>query len=316
MTRVFKDGVMKNADCLEALMEEKENSVAAVFVDPPYGKQTKQDWDVAWKPDFWRKVVQQSFRVMKTGGHMIVFSGGKTIFDIHNNILMGYKSTFKKDPSFYRMVWKHHSLDASRPHKHIPRSQFEDVLVYFHTGQNMKHMLSQGTLNGDDYALNKHVGRTNVLEFYKDNCKRKPQKTVQDFFKVNSRYSTFDYKPEGLMRALICDFSSPGQTIIDVCMRHGITAVAAKLENRKFIGVELDAQSYKRAVSRYEEQFMEMEGAVTTMMDVDERKPLGAKDETAKDEVALSSFWRNVFPSTIPLSNETKSPTMKPGIRQ
>eukprot|EP00966_Prymnesium_polylepis_P154188 3560358-Prymnesium_polylepis.3 len=55
------------------------------------------------------------------------------------------------------------------------------------------------------------------------------------------------------MRALIRDFTSPGHTVVDFCMRHGMTAVAAKLECRKFIGVEIKRDAYKRAVSRYSE---------------------------------------------------------------
>ena len=40
------------------------------------------------------------------------------------------------------------------------------------------------------------------------------------------------------MRDLIQDFTSEGDLIVDFCMRHGITSVAAKLEGRKFIGVK------------------------------------------------------------------------------
>eukprot|EP00966_Prymnesium_polylepis_P302978 6999076-Prymnesium_polylepis.1 len=57
------------------------------------------------------------------------------------------------------------------------------------------------------------------------------------------------------MRALVRDFTSPGHTVVDFCMRHGMTAIAAKLECRKFIGVEIDKDAYKRAVSRYSELF-------------------------------------------------------------
>ena len=56
------------------------------------------------------------------------------------------------------------------------------------------------------------------------------------------------------MRALVRDFTSPGNTVVDFCMRHGMTAVAAKLESRKFV-VELEKDAYKRAVSRYSELF-------------------------------------------------------------
>ena len=40
-----------------------------------------------------------------------------------------------------------------------------------------------------------------VLEFYKDDCRNKPQPTVKKFFESDPNKWTFDYKPESLMRA-------------------------------------------------------------------------------------------------------------------
>lgn len=114
-------------------------------------------------------------------------------------------------------------------------------------------MFNQGTLK-KTYALDQHVGRANVLEFYKDGCRNKPQPTVKKFFDSSPNSWTFDYKAEGLMRALIRDFTSPGHNVVVSCMRYGMRAVAAKLECRKFTGVELEETAYKRAVSRYSEQ--------------------------------------------------------------
>lgn len=252
-TKSFPDCVMINASCLDALKRMEDKSVSAFIIDPPYGAQThgQNVWDIAWTSDFWQQLVKECFRVLVKGGHLIVFASGKTIFDIHAKIALGYKTTLSEDPSFYRMIWKHHSLDSGRVHMHTPRSQFEDILVYFRTGEG-KQMFELGTLK-KTYALDQHVGRTNVLEFYKDDCRNKPQPTVKKFFKEHPNNSTFDYKPEALMRSLIRDFTSPGHTVVDFCMRHGITAVASKLESRKFIGVELEKEAYKRAISRYSE---------------------------------------------------------------
>jgi tRNA1(Val) A37 N6-methylase TrmN6 len=251
----FTDGVMINAHCLDVLKKMKDKSVSAIIIDPPYGAQTHNQnvWDIAWSSELWQEIVKECFRVLVKGGHMVVFASGKTIFDIHMNITSGYQTTFKESPSFYRMIWKHNSLDSGRVHAHTPRSQFEDLLVYYRTGEG-KQMFDQGTLH-KGYALDHHVGRANVLEFYKDDCRNKTQPTVKNFFQSNSDNWTFDYKPEGLMRALIRDFTSPGNIVVDFCMRHGMTAVAAKLESRKFIVVELEKEAYKRAVSRYSELF-------------------------------------------------------------
>jgi hypothetical protein len=49
---------------------------------------------------------------------------GKALFDFHSNIVSGFHHLFTTDPSFYQMIWRHHSLDSARPHKHTPRSQF------------------------------------------------------------------------------------------------------------------------------------------------------------------------------------------------
>ena len=255
VTTSFTDGIMINAHCLDVLKKMKDKTVSAIIIDPPYGAQTHNQnvWDIAWSSELWQEIVKECFRVLVKGGHMVVFASGKTIFDIHMNIASGYQTTFKESPSFYRMIWKHNSLDSGRVHSHTPRSQFEDLIVYFRTGEG-QNMFDQGTLK-KTYGLDQHVGRANVLEFYKDDCRNKPQPTVKKFFKDNLNKWTFDYKPEGLMRALIRDFTSPGHTVVDFCMRHGMTAVAAKLESRKFIVVELEKDAYKRAVSRYSELF-------------------------------------------------------------
>lgn len=85
---------------------------------------------------------------------------------------------------------------------------FEDPLVYFRKGEGKKCLLGQGTLK-KKYALDQRqrmlCGRANVLElvleFYKDDCRNKPQPTVKKFFESDPNKWTFDYKPESLMRA-------------------------------------------------------------------------------------------------------------------
>ena len=87
----FADGDLINADCLDALKGIKDNSVTAILIDPPYGAQTqnKKPWDIAWSAMFWKDITTECFRILVKGGHMVVFSGGKTVFDIHKNIEEG-----------------------------------------------------------------------------------------------------------------------------------------------------------------------------------------------------------------------------------
>ena len=59
-------------------------------------------------------------------------------------------------------------------------------------------MMNEGTLS-KTYAFDEHVGRFNVLEFYKDDCHSKPFKAVQDYYAYHAAQgrhkSTFEYKP-------------------------------------------------------------------------------------------------------------------------
>ena len=75
----FGEGVMINADTLDVLKEMNDDSTTLIISDPPYGAQThnQQDWDVSWSPAFWKDVVTESFRVLKKGGHLVVFASGK-----------------------------------------------------------------------------------------------------------------------------------------------------------------------------------------------------------------------------------------------
>lgn len=250
---------LRNADCKEVLKLTKDRSVALIIVDPPYGGHThnQNDWDVAWSDEEWIEIVREVYRVLVPGGHMIVFSSGKSTLDINMSIVAGYKTLFKKKPSYYPMVWVHHSQDSGRVHQHLPRSQFESMHVYYREGEG-KLMEKAGTF-AKSYAFDQHVGRHNVFHIDKDDCHKKPYPTVQNFFAENKaaskNMSTFDYKPEALIRALIRDYSKPGHLVMDLCMRHGMTAVACKIEMRRCVGIEIDKKAYQLAVSRFNDQF-------------------------------------------------------------
>ena len=55
-------------------------------------------------------------------------------------------------------------------------------------------------------------------------------------------------KPIGLLRWLIRTYSSPGDTVLDHVMGSGTTGIAANLEGRNFIGVEIEKNVFNSAV--------------------------------------------------------------------
>ena len=57
-------------------------------------------------------------------------------------------------------------------------------------------------------------------------------------------------KPVDLLAYLIRTYSNEGDTILDNCMGSGTTAIAAIREKRHFIGFELNAEYYDKALQR------------------------------------------------------------------
>lgn len=57
-------------------------------------------------------------------------------------------------------------------------------------------------------------------------------------------------KPEWLMRAIVRDYSRPGDLVCDPCAGAGTTLLAALSEGRRAIGAEVDAETYEKARRR------------------------------------------------------------------
>ncbi|WP_156175104.1 MULTISPECIES: DNA methyltransferase [unclassified Leucobacter] len=125
MTPAFEHGpvTVYRGDCREVMAGLPDNSVDAIVTDPPYelGFMGK-GWDssgIAYDPEVWA----QAFRVLKPGGHALVFGGTRTWhrvavaiedagFEIRDNIAWLYGQGFPK------------SLDVA---KAIDKMRVEDV---------------------------------------------------------------------------------------------------------------------------------------------------------------------------------------------
>jgi hypothetical protein len=78
-------------------------------------------------------------------------------------------------------------------------------------------------------------------------------------------------------------------------MRHGITGVAATLEHRRFVGIECDPESYKRAVARFAELFPKQ---VTTPMIVTDHSDSASTMQLDTTVVAKPKTNRKVLTPT------------------
>lgn len=297
-------------DCKKALSSLAAGSVTLHLVDPPYGAQLvnragdSTEWDVAWSQQDWNAIVGEVARTLRPGGHLLVFSGGKTLFRMHAQIVEAYKKATGAEPGFYHMVWQHDSNDSGTTHSHTPRSKFENINVYYSVGGG-RHAIANGCLNECDYH---HTGQSNVWFCPKDNCRAKEEDAIRCFFREAPGAHTFDYKPLPLLERLVRHYSARDGLVVDFCMRHGGTGYAALRARRRFLGVELDEKAFKAARDRLLELGLDLGQGVETR---DERDLVAPKPPPATANPPSSP---NSTPGTVRVRLVRKN-GLRPGSR-
>ena len=106
-------------------------------------------------------------------------------------------------------------------------------------------------------------------------------------------------KPLWLMRALVRDYSRPGDLIVDPCAGAGTTLLAAVIEGRSSIGAEMNPETFELAVSRlrrgYTPTFPEMIQETADGEDEEEvrdnEKEVSKKTKPATRELPGSGDW-------------------------
>lgn len=108
-----------------------------------------------------------------------------------------------------------------------------------------------GLRRGAEWVLIQHVGRHKRK--WKDNpdydrsmCDVLREKAIRNGYPTE--------KPVDVMRALIRQFSHPGDLVIDPFLGSGSVAVAARAEHRNFAGCDIDQGAVEHALARLTQQ--------------------------------------------------------------
>ena len=263
-----------HGDCRELLAEIETSSISMILTDPPYFLDGMgDDWDsskLAKKTDaakriggipvgmkFDRKqgeklrqfifgVSDELRRVLKPGGFFLCFSQPRLV----HGMMMGIEDAGFELRDLY--AWKFNGQAKAFGMTHIidnmsvlpdTRRQMKKEVGNRKTAQ-LRPMMEMIILaqNQRLYSLvpnfmEHHVG---LVDF--SNPVLEPDKfpgTIMECPKPRKRHHITE-KPVDLCRHLIRLFSMEGQTVLDPFAGSGTTGVAAKMENRDFIGIEID----------------------------------------------------------------------------
>ena len=276
-----------NGDCLEVMKEIPSKSVDMILCDLPY-QVTKNKWDTIipmndyiiandeslekdefylkqflkglskkeidkiWKENKKEGLWSYYNRIVKDNGAILLF--GQDIFSaqlINSNLKM-YK---------YKWFWKKDRPSGFLNAKRMPLKDVEEILVFYKKcpvynpqfwegiplhGMGTKY--KEGNLGNNNYG--KFASHTNPSANREGDTKKYPRQVLE--FKRPHPPIFPTQKPVDLCEYLIKTYTNEGDLVLDNCMGSGSTGVACKKLNRKFIGIELNSETFNLAKDRIE----------------------------------------------------------------
>lgn len=229
----------RNCDALDLVSSLADESVDCVITDPPYGT-TSLPWDSA--PD-WGVLVPELLRVSR--GAVCIFSQLPVACDV---IAAAHDR--------YRLEWV---WEKTRPSGFVdvrrkPLRAHENILIFSNAGGYEYHPQME---EGEFRDLSVH--RSGKVSYLRDQsmvrtstpagCERYPRDVIK-FANENANTIHPTQKPLELIRYLVRTYSSAGGAVLDPYAGSGTAGEACAMEERRFIGSELDEGYYEKALDR------------------------------------------------------------------
>lgn len=256
-------------DCLEQMLNIPDHSVDLILCDLPYGTTDRSGveskgnnrllkWDTVIPLDL---LWEQYRRILKPLGTVALTADQP----FTSQLIMSNLDWFK-----YEWIWKKKKTTGFLLANYRPMKETEDVVIFSPGGaaaasRNGKNMTynPQGLIEKKVKKKNnpkrlgkflhnpEHMGENNKLlheSEYEQKWTNYPSEIIE--FGLDRDVIHPTQKPVALMEYLIRTYSNEGETVLDNCMGSGTTGVAAVKCNRKFIGIEADADYFTKASER------------------------------------------------------------------
>ena len=247
-----------HGDCIEKMKLINDDSIDLILCDLPYGT-TKCKWDTIINlNDLWMHYK----RIIKKPSGVILLFGQQPF----TSMLISSNYDWYK----YNLIWKKNKTTQYLLANYRPMKCTEDICVFSKGGAaaaskntgNMTYNPQGLTVvnikkNNSEKRIGKmlnqkhHLGPNNKLTSNSEYT-QKFTNYPNEILEFDIEYDTFHetQKPIKLMEFLIKTFSNENDIVLDNTMGSGTTGIGAINNNRKFIGIELEAKYYKLAKYR------------------------------------------------------------------
>ena len=253
-----------HGDCLELMKDIPDGSVELTVTSPPYDNLRTYN-GFSW--DF-ENTARELLRITKNGG-VVVWIVGDSYDKKGSETLTSFKQAlFFKEIGFNvhdTMIYQKNSYPFPPSNRYY--QQFEYMFVLSKGKPKTANLLRQKTKWRKDTnqvsTCRNADGSTSAMKYEKG----KEDRILDNVWPINTGYmrttkDKFAYKhpamfPEELCEKHILSWSNEGDIIFDCFMGSGTTGKMAVLNNRRFIGIELDEVYFNIAKERIEKAIKE-----------------------------------------------------------
>ena len=230
-----------HGDCLEIMGNIDDKSIDLVLVDLPYGV-TNNRWDCPLDP----QILWEHFERITSDSGIVVLTATQPFASrlIMDNLTLCKKLKFK-----YDIIWEKTISSGQLNVKRQPMRSHESILVF----SKPKPTYNEQKTKGAPYKINRQLKQyQSSYGKQKDNIKKTNDgyRHARSVIKISNPRIKNGHpteKPVTLMEHLIKSYSNPGDTVLDCCMGHGSTGVAAMNLDRFFIGIEKNTTYFSEA---------------------------------------------------------------------
>lgn len=237
-------------DCLDFLAALPDASVDLILTDPPYyiGYDGGKGWDKQWKTEqeylsWCFRWTKECVRVLKPGRMLIVWGTLKT--DTFLKYKLECLSAMPEMVSQQEIIWSYNwggrtKLNFGRKHEYAwcyskgDRFLFnaDDVRIERRTKNSFRNagFSNEGTIPTAVWQINNHT-------------------TSKDFVKWHPTTKNLN-----VLERMIKAYTNVGDTVLDIFMGSGSTAVASYRLNRNCLGCEINPEYFQKIQERLREE--------------------------------------------------------------
>ena len=255
-----------HGDCLKMMKDILDNSIDLTVTSPPYDNLRNYNDTVTWNFEIFKEIAKEMFRITKPNGVVVWIVGDATIkgsetgtsfkqalffmecgFNLHDTMIYQkdacpFPETNRYYPSFeYMFILSKGKPKTTNLIIDKPNKRFGEKITG--TGRNPDGTLKSHTAvkNKTNRVVKEFGVRTNVWLYSVGKWK---------ITKDEYAYEHPAMFPEQLAKDHIITWSNPSDIVFDPFMGSGTTGKMAVLNDRNFIGIELDDKYFEIAKQR------------------------------------------------------------------